>query len=156
MRRDVVDRHHPANKGLPLNWTRSDQWMNWDPSPVGRVHTIAQVKETSYQAGLAGNGAFHPISWCRDYDGGRSFYTGMGRTEAGLKTAIGMAKEGGATLYVLNVVDEHVLLQTADYVGGNYYEDTIESLKEAGRKVLAKAGALVEKSGGKSGHFTAE
>ncbi|MFY1691257.1 ThuA domain-containing protein [Plantactinospora sp. WMMB782] len=79
---DVVDRQHPANKGLPLNWTRSDQWMNWDPSPVGRVHTVAQVRETSYDAGLAGNGAFHPISWCRDYDGGRSFYTGMGRTEA--------------------------------------------------------------------------
>jgi glucose/arabinose dehydrogenase len=83
---DVVDRQHPANKGLPLNWTRSDQWMNWDPSPVGRVHTVAQVKETTYQAGLAGNGAFHPISWCRDYDGGRSFYTGMGRTEASYTT----------------------------------------------------------------------
>jgi hypothetical protein len=24
----------------------------------------------------------HPISWCRDYDGGRSFYTGMGHTAA--------------------------------------------------------------------------
>ncbi|MEO3818455.1 ThuA domain-containing protein [Plantactinospora sp. B24E8] len=79
---DLVDRQHPANKGLPLNWTRSDQWMNWDPSPVGRVHTVAQVRESTYDAGLGGNGAFHPISWCRDYDGGRSFYTGMGRTEA--------------------------------------------------------------------------
>ncbi|MER7168847.1 ThuA domain-containing protein [Micromonospora sp. NPDC000207] len=77
----VTDRQHPANEGLPLTWKRSDQWINWDPSPVGRVHTVAQVDETSYDAGLAGNGPFHPISWCRDYDGGRSFYTGMGRTE---------------------------------------------------------------------------
>ncbi|WP_329109497.1 ThuA domain-containing protein [Micromonospora sp. NBC_01699] len=83
---DVVDRQHPANEGLPLNWTRSDQWINWNPSPVGRVHTVAQVQEKSYNPGLAGNGAFHPISWCRDYDGGRSFYTGMGRTEASYTT----------------------------------------------------------------------
>ncbi|WP_377267189.1 ThuA domain-containing protein [Peterkaempfera sp. SMS 1(5)a] len=83
---DVTDRQHPANKGLPLTWTRSDQWMNWDPSPVGKVQTIAQVDEGSYDPGPAGNGAFHPISWCRDYDGGRSFYTGMGRTEASYTT----------------------------------------------------------------------
>lgn len=78
----VTDRQHPANKGLPLTWTRSDQWINWDPNPTGQVHTIAQVQEHTYTPGLSGNGAFHPIAWCRDYDGGRSFYTGMGRTPA--------------------------------------------------------------------------
>ena len=39
----ILDRQHPANKGLPLTSTASDQWMNWDPNPVGQVHTIAQV-----------------------------------------------------------------------------------------------------------------
>lgn len=79
---DVTDRQHPANAGLPLNWTRSDQWLNWSPNPAGQVHTIAQVEEWRYQPGPGANGAFHPISWCRDYGGGRSFYTGMGQTEA--------------------------------------------------------------------------
>jgi glucose/arabinose dehydrogenase/type 1 glutamine amidotransferase len=79
---DVTDRQHPANKGLPLTWTRSDQWINWNPNPIGKVHTITQVEEGKYNPGLSGNGAFHPVSWCHDYDGGRSFYTGMGRTEA--------------------------------------------------------------------------
>ena len=83
---DVTDRQHPANKGLPLNWTRSDQWINWDPNPIGKVHTIAQVEEGKYKPGLSANGPFHPISWCRDYDGGRSFYTGMGRTEESYTT----------------------------------------------------------------------
>jgi glucose/arabinose dehydrogenase/type 1 glutamine amidotransferase len=83
---DVTDRRHPANDGLPLNWKRSDQWMNWSPSPQGKVHTIAQVEERTYDPGLNRNGAFHPVSWCRDYDGGRSFYTGMGRTEASYTT----------------------------------------------------------------------
>ncbi len=78
---DVLDRNHPANAGLPLNWTRTDRFLNWEQSPVGQVHTIAQVEEKSYDPGQGANGPFHPISWCRDYEGGRSFYTGMGRTE---------------------------------------------------------------------------
>ena len=35
-----------------------------------------------YQPGASANGWDHPVSWCRDYDGGRSFYTGMGGTVA--------------------------------------------------------------------------
>ncbi|WP_413452494.1 ThuA domain-containing protein [Georgenia phoenicis] len=77
---NVVDRQHPANEGLPLNWTRSDKWLNWDTNPIGEVHTVAQVQEWDYDAGDTANGPFHPISWCRDYDGGRSFYAGMGGT----------------------------------------------------------------------------
>ncbi len=72
---------------------------------------------------------------------------GSDTSEAGLKTAMGMARDGGSTLIILHVIDEHVLLQTADYMGGSYYEETIGSLKEAGRKVLAKACAKVEKAG---------
>lgn len=79
---NILDRQHPANRGLPLNVTRSDRWYNWDPSPVGTVHTVAQVEERHYNPGPGANGAFHPVSWCRDYEGGRSFYTGMGHTEA--------------------------------------------------------------------------
>lgn len=77
---NVIDRAHPANDGLPLNWTRSDRWLNWSPNPIGDVHTVAQVQESDYDPGEGANGAFHPISWCNDYDGGRSFYTGMGGT----------------------------------------------------------------------------
>ncbi len=77
---NVVDRQHVANEGLPLNWTRSDKWLNWETNPIGEVHTVAQVQEWDYDAGPTANGPFHPISWCRDYDGGRSFYTGMGGT----------------------------------------------------------------------------
>ncbi|MBA8824903.1 glucose/arabinose dehydrogenase/type 1 glutamine amidotransferase [Saccharopolyspora lacisalsi] len=77
----LVDRQHPANAELPLTWTRSDRWLNWEPNPLGEVHTVAQVKEKTYDPGQGSNGAFHPISWCRDYEGGRSFYTGMGGTE---------------------------------------------------------------------------
>ncbi|CAM3145686.1 ThuA domain-containing protein [Saccharomonospora xinjiangensis] len=76
----VVDRQHPANKGLPLTWKRTDTWLNWETNPVGKVHTVAQVQEHTYDPGNTANGPFHPISWCHDYDGGRSFYTAMGGT----------------------------------------------------------------------------
>ncbi|QXE33623.1 ThuA domain-containing protein [Streptomyces sp. GMY02] len=77
---EVGDRIHPATKNLPLEWKRPDKWFNWSANPTGKVHTVARVREASYQPGTGANGADHPISWCRDYDGGRSFYTGMGGT----------------------------------------------------------------------------
>ena len=44
------------------------------------MHTVARVRESTYKPGAGANGWDHPVSWCRDYDGGRSFYTGMGGT----------------------------------------------------------------------------
>ena len=32
----VGDRVHPANEGLPLEWTRSDVWYQWTPGPRAR------------------------------------------------------------------------------------------------------------------------
>ncbi|MFB7234568.1 ThuA domain-containing protein [Streptomyces sp. NPDC056269] len=77
---EVGDRQHPATKSLPLEWKRPDKWFNWDRNPSGTVHTVARVREASYQPAAKPNGWDHPVSWCRDYDGGRSFYTAMGGT----------------------------------------------------------------------------
>ncbi|MFD0431271.1 ThuA domain-containing protein [Streptomyces zhihengii] len=77
---EVGDRAHPATSALPLEWKRPDKWFNWAKNPSGSVHTVARVKESSYKPADKANGWDHPISWCRDYDGGRSFYTGMGGT----------------------------------------------------------------------------
>ncbi|WP_079127416.1 ThuA domain-containing protein [Streptomyces sp. TP-A0874] len=78
---EVGDRSHPATRDLPVEWKRPDVWLNWSPNPSGEVHTVARVRERGYQPGAGANGPDHPISWCRDYRGGRSFYTGMGGTE---------------------------------------------------------------------------
>ncbi|MFE5944711.1 ThuA domain-containing protein [Streptomyces sp. NPDC056480] len=77
---EVGDRQHPATKSLPLEWKRPDKWFNWDRNPSGTVHTVARLRESSYQPAAKPNGWDHPVSWCRDYDGGRSFYTAMGGT----------------------------------------------------------------------------
>jgi glucose/arabinose dehydrogenase/PKD repeat protein len=52
--------------------------------PTGPSHPGARTRPPNAAAGDGTNvgGTDHPISWCRDYRNGRSFYTGMGRTEA--------------------------------------------------------------------------
>ncbi|AZK97514.1 MULTISPECIES: ThuA domain-containing protein [Streptomyces] len=77
---EVGDRQHPATASLPLEWKRPDKWFNWSVNPSGSVHTVARLKESSITPAAKPNGWDHPVSWCRDYDGGRSFYTGMGGT----------------------------------------------------------------------------
>ncbi|WP_326617215.1 ThuA domain-containing protein [Streptomyces decoyicus] len=96
---EVGDRTHPATKDLPVQWKRPDRWLNWQTSPSGAVHTVARVRESSYQPGAGANGWDHPVSWCRDYDGGRSFYTGMGGTAASFQEADFRTHLRGALLW---------------------------------------------------------
>jgi PKD repeat protein/glucose/arabinose dehydrogenase/type 1 glutamine amidotransferase len=80
----VGDRVHPASEGLPLEWERTDVWYQWETRPTGQVHTLARYHAPDAPAGDGTDvgGTDWPISWCRDFQGGRSFYTGMGRTAA--------------------------------------------------------------------------
>ena len=75
----VADKLHPATKGLPDRWTRTDEWYDYRTNPRGDVHVLATLDEKSYTN--ATMGADHPITWCQEYGGGRSFYTGLGHTK---------------------------------------------------------------------------
>ncbi|MEV8513509.1 ThuA domain-containing protein [Dactylosporangium sp. NPDC051484] len=77
----VEDPAHPSTKNLPARWSRFDEWYNYRTNPRGKVHVLASVDETSYTPGTGAMGADHPFAWCRDYDGGRSWYTGAGHTQ---------------------------------------------------------------------------
>ncbi len=74
----VADRVHLASKGLPEYWSRTDRWYNFTGNVRGFSHVLATVDENTYAGGT--NGFDHPIAWCKDYQGGRSFYTGGGGT----------------------------------------------------------------------------
>jgi cytochrome c len=74
----VADRVHPSSRVLPEYWTRTDQWYNFDANVRGVSHVLATVDETTYQGGTMGFD--HPIAWCKDFQGGRSWYTGGGHT----------------------------------------------------------------------------
>jgi nucleotide-binding universal stress UspA family protein len=63
----------------------------------------------------------------------------------GLREAIGMAKETGAQILLVHVVDAHTLFLAPD--AGFVIADVIESLRQAGKSILAKALASTTKAG---------
>jgi type 1 glutamine amidotransferase len=73
----VVDTH-PSTRGLPAAWTRTDEWYDFDARPSAPVQVLATVDEGTYEGGIMG--ARHPIAWYHGFEGGRSWYTGMGHT----------------------------------------------------------------------------
>jgi len=75
----VEDRSNGMTSHLPADWSRSDEWYNYRTNPRANVRVLMRLDETTYSGGSMGD---HPISWCQQYGGGRSFYTGLGHTEA--------------------------------------------------------------------------
>lgn len=61
-------------------WAIRDELYNYRDNPRPRVQVVATVDERLYQGGTMG--ADHPITWCHAFDGGRSWYTGLGHEEA--------------------------------------------------------------------------
>nr|WP_225653560.1 lectin [Streptomyces pseudogriseolus] len=76
---EVEDRAHDATAHLGPTWQRTDEWYNYRTNPRTTAHVLASLDESSYSGGsMSGD---HPIAWCKDYAGGRAFYTGGGHTE---------------------------------------------------------------------------
>src|SRR3954466_14894046 len=88
----VADRVHDATKSLPEYWDRTDNFYNFSRNVRGLSHVLATVVEDPFQPQPGGNtlkgiiggtmGADHPVSFCKDFNGGRSFYTTLGNTAA--------------------------------------------------------------------------
>ena len=73
----VVDQSHPATNMLPAQWKRYDEWYNYK-NIVNGLNILCKLDESTYSGGQ--NGSDHPFAWYREFDGGRSFYTGAGHT----------------------------------------------------------------------------
>ena len=74
----VTDRRHPSTRGLPKEFSFGDEHYNFARSVRGDAHVLATLDEESYDPGPNAMGEDHPISWCKPYDGGRVWVTGMG------------------------------------------------------------------------------
>lgn len=107
-----IDEVHESTKHLPDRWTRKEEWYNFTAGMRGKVHPLVEVDESTYNPGPSKMGTDHPISWCREADGGRVWATGMGHNAAdytdpnfvnhvlgGIKTAAGVVpSDCGATV----------------------------------------------------------
>jgi type 1 glutamine amidotransferase len=76
----VEDRANPSTAHLAPTWIRTDEWYNYATNPRAHVKVLTTLDESTYTGGTMG--ADHPSTWCQIYDGGRSWYTGMGHLEA--------------------------------------------------------------------------
>ncbi|GAA0514701.1 glycosyl hydrolase [Paractinoplanes deccanensis] len=76
----VQDRGHASTAHLPQAWTRTDELYNYSTNPRSTAHVLATLDESTYSGGTMGSD--HPIAWCKTIDSGRSWYTGLGHTQA--------------------------------------------------------------------------
>ena len=72
----VVDPRHPSTRGLPVQHERADEWYYYDDfDPTSRLLVTldpASIGEPDANP--------NPISWTREIEGGRVFYTALGHT----------------------------------------------------------------------------
>ncbi|NAS11506.1 ThuA domain-containing protein [Poritiphilus flavus] len=74
----VTNPNHQATDSLPQSWKTPDEWYNFKSIYPGNK-VLLTIDESTYTGGT--NGSNHPIAWYKEYDGGRSFYTGLGHTK---------------------------------------------------------------------------
>ena len=72
----VEDREHPSTRALPEAWVRTEEPYDFQANPRGRVHVLATFDPASYEGHVMGPD--HPIAWCHEFEGGRSWYTALG------------------------------------------------------------------------------
>ncbi|GAB1309328.1 hypothetical protein KH5_20110 [Urechidicola sp. KH5] len=75
----IKDKSHGATNFFTENvWRRLDELYNYNKIYDG-INVLITIDESTYEGGE--NGDFHPMAWYHEYDGGRSFYTGLGHTK---------------------------------------------------------------------------
>lgn len=100
---DIVDGTHPSTKHLPAIWWHKDEWYDFRDIQPG-LHILMTLDEQSYEGGTMGK--FHPIAWFREFDGGRTFYTGLGHTDESFDSIPFQKHIVGGVKYVLKHADE--------------------------------------------------
>lgn len=95
-----IEKSHPSTSSLPDQWERFDEWYNFKKiNPA--THTLLKIDESSYTGGK--NGDNHAVAWYHDYDGGRSFYTALGHTDASFTEPLFLEHLWGGIRYTAGI-----------------------------------------------------
>ncbi|QYK48251.1 MAG: ThuA domain-containing protein [Phycisphaeraceae bacterium] len=151
---NVVDRTHPATRHLPARWIRTDEWYDYQKSPRGMVHVLMTMDESSYEGGIMSKEPpfDHPIAWCHLYDGGRSFYTGLGHTKESFAEPAFLEHLKGGIAWALGI-DASASHDAGGTIDENYEVVTIDdatldpmelAVAGDGRVVYIERGGLVK------------
>jgi len=80
----LEDGNFPGMERFPKKLLWTDEWYEFSERKADDLHILLSVDEKTYDPYVKwgtneGKGmGFHPIAWYHKYDGGRSFYTGLG------------------------------------------------------------------------------
>lgn len=81
----VEDRNFPGMERFAPRSLATEEWYEFGPARSDKLKYLLSVDESTYDPKTKwpdregkGMGAFHPVSWYQNYDGGRSFYTALG------------------------------------------------------------------------------
>lgn len=71
----IIQGDDPACQHLAEEWKLTEEWYNFRAVNPD-IEVLVSIDESSYTGGT--NGENHPMVWKHHFDGGRSFYTGIG------------------------------------------------------------------------------
>lgn len=86
----VINRNFPGLSTLPDKQLWTDEWYEFGDEAVDDLTYLLTIDEDSFDPNVNwgdgrvgdGMGAFHPVAWHHEFDGGRSFYTALGHVAA--------------------------------------------------------------------------
>ena len=95
----ITDPNFEATKDLPNPWIRKDEWYNFKDTHWDSVNILITIDESTYTGGENGN--YHPLSWYRNFEGGRSFYTALGHTKVSYSDSLFLRHILGGILWTM-------------------------------------------------------
>ena len=107
----VEDANFPGMDRFAKRFLWTDEWYEFGPAHSDKLHFLLSVDETTYKPEAnwgpnkqgKGMGAFHPISWYQEYDGGRAFYTALGHTKESYADPLFMGHVAGGISLALGL-----------------------------------------------------
>lgn len=85
----VEDPNFPGMDRFAPRFLFTEEWYEFDAPRTNDLHYLLSVDEKTYRPETDwgskqgdGMGDFHPVSWYKEYDGGRAFYTALGHLPA--------------------------------------------------------------------------
>ncbi|TYK67246.1 ThuA domain-containing protein [Colwellia echini] len=81
----VINKDFPGVEQMPSTFLWTDEYYQYSKPHSDKLNYILSVDEDTYspdadwgEVKSDGMGDFHPMAWFQNYDGGRSFYSGLG------------------------------------------------------------------------------
>ncbi len=129
-------------------WVRQDEIYNYKLLQPD-INVLVTVDENTYEGGT--DGSDHPMSWYHDFDGGRSFYMGLGHTSesftedrflshllGGIKYAIGDNLKPDFSTVASEIPPDPDRFSKVPLVMGEFFEPTEMALLPNGDVLIAQ------------------